>query len=321
MKRIIFFICLIGLLGGLIPLGVHLFKTNKLEERPVIRVNDLSLSLQEFAFLLAAQIKHFDPLSIKNREIIQHLKNQVSQNYIHKALAHSFLKRQNMDITSKDITHYKKTIAQNYPDSLSLKQALIEQGLDYQTWERQLSLTISERRVIEFLSKQLDSPSEKEMRSYYKTHKETFKQPERVKIHQTILKTKDDAMRIRPFFKRSSAAFKKIASKYSIIPEPLSYQWVERDGPEVYQSAFSIPVGRISPVLKSDLGYHVFKVLKKERESSLKFPKVKDRIRTAILEKRQQAVYVAWLEEEIQTSRIYKDNMLIAAVQVELLRN
>lgn len=320
MKRIYFLTFLISLLG-LIPLGSCLFKKNQVAERPVIRVNDMSLSLKEFASLLASKVKNFDPIFIKDGKVIQQAKKQISQNYIHKALAYSFLRRKNISISSKDVTDYKKNIAQNYSDSLDLKRALLEQGLDYKTWEKQLRLIISERQVVEMLSKELIPLSEKEMKSYYRAHKKNFKRPERVKIRQIVLKTRDDAMRIRELLKRRSFNLKKLAKKYSIVPKHFSDEWIERGGPEVYKTAFSMRVGRTSPVLKSNMGYHIFKVIRKQKESQLQFSKVKDRIRRAILEDRQQAVYSAWLEEEIQSSRVYKDDMLIASIQVKMLRD
>jgi hypothetical protein len=44
---------------------------------------------------------------------------------------------------------------------------------------------------------------------------------------------------------------------------------------------------------------------------------VKDEIKSILMEKREQSLYLAWLEEQVRKARVFKDQAFIDALKVE----
>ncbi|MEZ4871007.1 MAG: peptidylprolyl isomerase, partial [Bdellovibrionales bacterium] len=93
--------------------------------------------------------------------------------------------------------------------------------------------------------------------------------------------------------------------------------WIERGTAPVFDTAFKIKVGRLSHVIKSPFGFHIYNVLDKRPGKIMNFNSVKDEIHRRILANREQAIYAGWLEQQIQNTRVFKDDSLINQLIVE----
>lgn len=67
--------------------------------------------------------------------------------------------------------------------------------------------------------------------------------------------------------------------------------WTKRDSLTnrvLEEHVFSEPVGRLSDIIESDLGYHIIRVIERQDAGMVPFTEVQDKIREEILEERQQ---------------------------------
>ena len=60
---------------------------------------------------------------------------------------------------------------------------------------------------------------------------------------------------------------------------------------------FSEPVGRLSDIIESDLGYHIIRVIERQEEGVVPFTELQDKIRQEILDERQQQAVKKVLEK------------------------
>src|SRR5579864_2467912 len=136
-----------------------------------------------------------------------------------------------------------------------------------------------------------------ELRSYYDQHRDQYRTPEQVKVSHILIKTPlpgadgkvDDKgvaeaqHRAEDLLKqlKSGAKFEDLAKKYSEDPgsakEGGSLGWIGRGQtvPEFEKTAFSLPKGQISDLVKSSYGFHIIRVDDKQEAHMKSLDEVK----------------------------------------------
>ncbi|MCD6455107.1 MAG: peptidyl-prolyl cis-trans isomerase, partial [Candidatus Aminicenantes bacterium] len=159
--------------------------------------------------------------------------------------------------------------------------------------------------------------TDNEAYKYYKEHPNEFYRPERVKVHQILLDSEDKALLIREKLKNASHnEFEKLAKQYSTAPESKKggdMGWYEKgDLPSDMENViFSLNPGQVSQVVKTALGYHIFRLDRKEKARMLTFPEVRDRIKRKLLEEKRDKALNDWLtklKHEYKV-KIYEENL------------
>jgi peptidyl-prolyl cis-trans isomerase C len=151
---------------------------------------------------------------------------------------------------------------------------------------------LAEKYVAEQTKKEIASTAE--TRAWYDTHRAQFEEPEAVHCLQIALRTPDEAKSTLDQL-RKGAAFDQLAQKLSISPDGKlggDLGWFSRGRmPKAFDDAcFSLGNGKISGVVASPYGFHVFKLLGRRSARQRKFEDVKrDAELRATVEKRAQA--------------------------------
>jgi len=151
---------------------------------------------------------------------------------------------------------------------------------------------LAEKYVAEQTRAERASPAE--TRAWYDTHKADFEDPEAVHCLQIAVRTPEEAKSVLDQL-RAGAAFDKVARQAGISPDARSggdLGWFSKGTmPKVFDdTCFSLGNGKISGVVASPYGYHVFKVLGRRAPRTRKFEEVKPEVeRRATAEKRAQA--------------------------------
>ena len=104
-----------------------------------------------------------------------------------------------------------------------------------------------------------------EVEHYYGEHPQEFEQPEQVHAFQIVVRTKEEAQKVRGEVRNRPQAFTEIARRSSIAPEGKAggdLGWFGKGSgmPEVFDACFKLPLNTISEVTPSPYGFHVFKV-------------------------------------------------------------
>jgi parvulin-like peptidyl-prolyl isomerase len=103
--------------------------------------------------------------------------------------------------------------------------------------------------------------TESELSAYYEEHRAEYVQPERVQIRQIVVPEKARAEQLRAELEKG-ADFATLARENSIAPEAPSGgalpPFARGQLPEAFDRAFELMPGRLSPVIESPYGFHVF---------------------------------------------------------------
>jgi peptidyl-prolyl cis-trans isomerase C len=151
---------------------------------------------------------------------------------------------------------------------------------------------LAEKYVADQTRAERASPAE--IRAYYDTHKALFEEPEAVHCLQIALRTPEEAKSVLDQL-RAGTPFDKVARQAGTTPDARNggdLGWFSKGTmPKVFDdTCFSLQTGKLSGVVASPYGYHVFKVLGRRAPRTRKFEEVKaEAERQATAEKRAQA--------------------------------
>ncbi len=293
-------------------------KNNSVSNKPVAKVNDNVLTVKEFAGKLAVRLKDLDSLAAKDPGVNQRIKDEILNVFIVRSLMLDWAIQNKIDITEDDLEKEVKHIRSLYPDDLSFRRVLAEEGLSFAEWRMNLKMNLLERKVSQEINKKIKPPTEIEMRAFYTENKETFRRKERVYIHQIVLKDEARAEFIKTELKKSS--FAELAKKYSLGPEGPKeglVGWIEKGSVDFYDPVFKWPLNNVGEPIKTPFGYLLVKVEKKQPETVPPFEEVKTKIERRIIELKEKSEYVSWVDSQLRSSKVYKDIDLINSMKIE----
>ena len=169
-----------------------------------------------------------------------------------------------------------------------------------QRWKSEVRRKLIIRKVMSATVEEPSPVSEKETRAYYEEHNDEFNRSEQVKARMIVVQSEEEAQAIRERLKRER--FADVAREVSIGPEG------ERGGDlgffergempaEFEEIVFSLPRKKISNVIKTPYGYHIFLVEERKKGVRLPFKEVKEMITDRIQEERRDALLKRRLRE------------------------
>ncbi len=139
--------------------------------------------------------------------------------------------------------------------------------------------------------------SKEEMKRYYKEHFLEFRQKKLYHIKEIVVNSKELAKEIHSeLVKNGVLRFGNFAREYSISPSAinggdLGYFSKNQLPPEFEKIIFSLKPGKISKVIRTKYGYHIFYLEEVLGEHQLKFYEVKDKIKNILRERREKKLY------------------------------
>jgi len=174
-----------------------------------------------------------------------------------------------------------------------------------------------------------------DLQAYYDQHRDQYRVPEQVKVSHILIKTPlagadgkvDDKgvaeaqHRAEDLLKqlKSGAKFETLAEKYSEDPGSAkqggSLGWIGRGQtvPEFEKTAFSLPKGQTSDLVKSSYGFHIIRVDDKQDAHMKSLDEVKSEIEPAL--KRQKAQQIAQRQAETLLEDAKKNGLDAAAAK------
>ncbi len=144
---------------------------------------------------------------------------------------------------------------------------------------------------------------DKVLSDYYKKHEKEFTSPEKVHAKHILVRDKKLADEILEKLKKDPSQFEKLAMEYSIDSSGKNggdLGFLEKGTlvPE-FESALDKmkKEGEISPVVKTNYGYHIIKFVKREKGTLPKFEEVRDEVKEMYLRENQKAMFDKIVEE------------------------
>ncbi|MBW2477534.1 MAG: peptidylprolyl isomerase [Deltaproteobacteria bacterium] len=265
---------------------------------PLLLVNGEQLSREEFLESFKRTLHPEQQLSQVEHEELQ---RSFLVQLIDRMLMHAEARRLRVFVSPAEVDAAMTSYRLDYPDDETvLHEMLEERGLSMQEWQAELR----ESLILEALLDKAVYPkvtiSEDEISEYYETHREEFDRPAQVRARQIVVADEAEGQRLLGLL-RQGEGFASLAQQYSLSPEAseggdLGFFSPGKMPPEFDAVVFDLPVGKISDLVKSEYGYHLFLVEEKRTAARLDRQEAAEKIRHQLLLKKRETAYHDWLQ-------------------------
>lgn len=187
---------------------------------------------------------------------------------------------------------------QNAMSRKELESVLAGGDVPYARWKK---LAEDQIRVQYVLEKSLGDKlkvSAAEVQNYYSRNRNEFKVAETVRVRHIVTDTKEKA---EALFKRIQAGenFAQLAVNHSISPDrarggDLGY-YGKATMPVAFDEAFKLKKGQVSPIIKSEYGFHIFKLIDRKPPGIKTLNEVAPSIGEKIFEQKLKSHYGPWI--------------------------
>ncbi|MHB8907773.1 MAG: peptidylprolyl isomerase [Syntrophales bacterium] len=268
-------------------------------EQPVATVNGERIDRPEFLRQLteeAALVKGEQPLKA---EQYARLKEEALGHLIEARLILQRARELLLTIGPDELEARIAEIKKDYADD-SFNALFGNRGISYAAWKEALRKRMLFEKVITLDVNKKVQVTDDEVEIHYKANRRLYASERRIRALQIVVRDRDLAEKT---LKRLKAGedFDKVAREVSIGPEAAKggdLGFFERGimPQEIDRMVFSLPVGKVSDVVQSPYGFHIFKVLAKEEGGGRKLADARERVIADLRKLKEAEAYERWIE-------------------------
>lgn len=289
----------------------------ELLDRVVAVVNDEVITQAELDTFLrpifAEYSKEYRGEELQNR--IQEVRQKLLNQMIEDKLVAQEAVREGIEIKEEDVEKDLQEFKQKMEKPEDFDLMLEREGMTMKTLRERLrkQAMIRQLQDREIRSKVVVSPLELE--EFYKQNPEKFKQKEHVRIRSlTINKSGESRSKGIPdetARKKIETLFQKIKSgrNFDEIVQEFSEdshaqeagpgEWVDRGSmiESVDEAIFKTPVGQLTGIVETPIGYHIFRIESREPGKQYSFDEVKAQISGYLFQQKSNTRFREWMAE------------------------
>jgi hypothetical protein len=156
------------------------------------------------------------------------------------------------------------------------------------------------------------SVTDADARADFDAHRAEWTTPERRRVAQILVKTKDEALAAKKLVD-GGEAFGDVVKKVSIDTQSKSnggdLGWVARkDVPAAFSGVLSFHAGQVSEPIESKFGWHLIQVTAIQEPKPMDFAAAKDDVRKSLLERRKTQRRAEWVAKLRAAAKIKIDD-------------
>lgn len=202
--------------------------------------------------------------------------------------------------------------SQGIRDDVAFQRLLSRDNLSLSDYTQELK---DQLMIFKLITREIHSGvvlHEGEISTYYNSHPEHFRRPERVRLAQILLTISPQAaeaeihrveQQARQIHTRllSGEDFGTVAADFSGLSDAqqgidLGYFKKGELLEIIDKEVFSLKAGDITDVIRTDRGFHIFKILEKETAQTIPYEEVKEQVKEMIFSERSDMAYRQWLK-------------------------
>lgn len=273
-------------------------------------VNDEVITQQDVDQMLAVLYAQYSQ-EFKGDELLQKMetvKKDILNQIIEDKLVLSRAKELGIKITESEINERLDYIKNGFPSEEVFYDTIRTQGVTVANLKDRYRDQIMMKKLVDYEVKSKISVLPSETNAYYEKHKDRFRENDKYRIKNILIKAKDDVsfelakVEIEDIYckLKEGGNFDDLARQYSQGPN------AEKGGDMGYiekgqmlevldKAIFKLKLGEFSEPVKSDMGYHIFKAedIKYGKQASLE--EVQKDIQVIIFQEKFKAQVSEWL--------------------------
>lgn len=258
-------------------------------------VDEDSISLEEFrAVFLETKT---DGAIDENSESVKELKRALLNQLIDQQLFLSEAGRLKLEVNQAELQQAADQIQKDYAPGEFLT-LLKSRQISFEEWKERLRQELLRQKVIQRAVPADIKITDQEVQTYYKQHPKEFVRPAMVRARQLVVANEETA-RATHVQLLKGADFAGLARTHSLSPDKDQGGdfgfFTKGELPEEFDIIFSLGVGKISPVVKTAYGYHIFKVEERYPARPMRPVEAAERIRAQFTQERRERLFTTWV--------------------------
>jgi parvulin-like peptidyl-prolyl isomerase len=273
-------------------------KINIFSRPYVATVNGAKIYLDDYHLRLN-QKKALLPKDIMNQpDYIKRFEEDVLDGMITEKIMDLRAKELHISISEDELEDKIKDIKKDYGKDFS--SLLARENVQYEKWKEDLKKEMLLQKLIAMDVNTNIKVSEEEAEDYYNERRNNYKTESRVRVAQIVVRDLAMAQKIEARLK-AGEDFSSVAARVSIGPEAnrggdLGFIARQIMPEPLDKTIFNLPVNKISPIVQSSYGFHIFKVLKIQPAKIGNFTDVKEYVIADIRSQKEEAAFISWIE-------------------------
>ena len=274
----------------------------------VVIINDEKVTSKQFKKIFIEQKKIFkvqNTQELKPEELTW-FKNRVLDEVVKKTLLSQEIAKNNITINQNKLDEVLSQKREGYVGD-ALKKTLALEKISRDDWENSIKNTLLINKLIHKHVNSKVSVSEKEMRKYFdKSNK--FLKKEQVRALHIMVESEEEIREIQKEIRRKQKSFSDLAKEYSLGPEgikggDLGY-FEAGQMPEEFDDVFKLKINKVSDIIRTPYGFHLFKVVDKVQERKMEFEESRSSIKKILFKDLQDKAFQEWLLKLKRNARI-----------------
>jgi parvulin-like peptidyl-prolyl isomerase len=194
-------------------------------------------------------------------------------------------------------------------------RVLGEAGLSREEWKEKLILDMAVEKLQRQVVYDSVTVSGEEITGYLALHRTNFEESEKVRASQILVRTREEAVGARKRI-RAGESFADVAREISLSPDSgkggdLGFFARGQMPPEFEAVIFSLPKDKLSPVVETTYGYHLFLVTGRREARQRSEEDVRGDIRDLLAAEKGEQAFRDWLNRLRQNADIrYNDKIV-----------
>jgi peptidyl-prolyl cis-trans isomerase C len=263
----------------------------------LIRVDGRTVTLEQFKKSFAKTLPADQKLTDEEKD---DLERAFLVQVIDRELALAEADRLGVSVTPEEAEAALREHRRDYPGD-AFEQMLKTQGITLEDWRRDLEAGLLMEKVVRQAVYTKVSVEEAEIDDYYLEHRDEFDRPAQVRARQIVVASKEEGERVLGRL-RQGEPFAEVARQSSLSPDAdaggdLGFFARGEMPPEFDAIVFTLPVGRLSDLVQSEYGFHLFLVDERREALRLQLSAVRDEIRDKLLAEKEEQAYQQWLQD------------------------
>lgn len=215
-------------------------------------------------------------------------------------------KRQGITISEQEIRTQLERSREGY-DNEGFRRTLEIEEISQEIWNKKQNTILLIKKLTERVLNSNINISEKRLLEYFNINREEFQKGEQVRALHIMVETEDEARRVLKKI-RKGKSFSELAIDHSRGPEGKTGGdmgfFEAGQMPKGFDDVFKLKINKVSGIIRTPFGYHIFKVVEKKPERNMSFKESKKQIHNKLLRKDQEEAFQKWVETIREKSEI-----------------
>lgn len=285
---------------------------SRVKENDIIaRVNKKEISVRDYLNLYET-LKPRD-VELQGEEK-QKIKNFVIQSLVRRNVILSNAEQKKIKVSNEELSKGIQNFKSGYTDR-NFRESLLEGMVDEAEWTEQVRQSILVEKLFEASDKEVSPPTMEDALDFYQNNTSQYVKHALVKALHIVVADESVIQDIQKRIKKNPRQFVELAREFSTGPEAQKDALIEVEKgvlPEEIDSVlFSLPLGNLSPIIKSDYGYHLLIVKSRSPAVNLDFQQVKNQIFEDLYNKKKNLWLIKFEERLIHGAEIEYNRELI----------